>query len=181
MLFCSLTRLSGITCRIPSQLRHRVLPAVSNVRNFAAEAVNTGKLKLTLASPYETFFKNQDVDMVIAPGVDGNFTIIQKHIPIIAELKPGVLTVKKKGNSGEDQVTKLFITGGFAVVGKDSFCRISTVEAVPVNLLDSEAIRDGYNKANQALSSAPTDYAKAVARIGVQTYISMAQAAGFQL
>ena len=53
-----------------------------------------------------------EVDMVIAPGLDGQLGILPKHAPLMTVLKPGELTVKKSGE--EDMYVA--VSGGFMEV-----------------------------------------------------------------
>jgi F-type H+-transporting ATPase subunit epsilon len=53
-----------------------------------------------------------EVDMVIAPGLDGQLGILPKHAPLMTVLKPGELTVKKNGE--EDMYVA--VSGGFMEV-----------------------------------------------------------------
>ena len=46
-----------------------------------------------------------EVDMVIAPGLDGQLGILPRHAPLMTILKPGELTVKK---SGEEDICLLY-------------------------------------------------------------------------
>ncbi|MCH8102237.1 MAG: ATP synthase F1 subunit epsilon, partial [Chloroflexi bacterium] len=52
-----------------------------------------------------------EVDMVIAPGVDGQLGILPKHSPLMTILKPGELTIRK---DGED--IYVAVSGGFMEV-----------------------------------------------------------------
>ena len=40
---------------------------------------------------------SDEVDMVIAPGIDGQLGILPRHAPLMTILKPGELTVRKEG------------------------------------------------------------------------------------
>ena len=40
---------------------------------------------------------SDEVDMVIAPGFDGQLGILPRHAPLMTMLKPGELTVRKNG------------------------------------------------------------------------------------
>jgi len=42
---------------------------------------------------------SDEVDMVIAPGFDGQLGILPMHAPLMTMLKPGELTVRKDGAS----------------------------------------------------------------------------------
>lgn len=49
---------------------------------------------------------SEDVDMVIAPGVEGEMGILPHHTPLLTQLKEGVLRVKR---GGEEEI---FALGG---------------------------------------------------------------------
>jgi F-type H+-transporting ATPase subunit epsilon len=57
---------------------------------------------------------SEDVDMVIAPGIEGQLGILPHHAPLMTTLVPGELLVKKGG-----QEFPLAITGGFIEVRPD--------------------------------------------------------------
>jgi F-type H+-transporting ATPase subunit epsilon len=57
---------------------------------------------------------SEDVDMVIAPGIEGQLGILPHHAPLMTTLVPGELLVKKGG-----QELPLAITGGFIEVRPD--------------------------------------------------------------
>ena len=53
----------------------------------------------------------EEVDMVIAPGVDGQLGILPRHAPLMTMLQPGELTIRKGGAD-----TFFAVTGGFMEV-----------------------------------------------------------------
>ena len=55
---------------------------------------------------------SDEVDMVIAPGFDGQLGILPTHAPLMTMLKPGELTIKK---SGEEDL-HVAVSGGFMEV-----------------------------------------------------------------
>ena len=55
---------------------------------------------------------SDEVDMVIAPGFDGQLGILPKHAPLMTMLKPGELMVRK---SGEEDLY-VAVSGGFMEV-----------------------------------------------------------------
>jgi F-type H+-transporting ATPase subunit delta len=69
--------------------------------------------------------------------------ILSKHIPTIAQLKPGVVAVTKEDNSEPE---KFFVSGGYAFMHPDNTCSINAVEAIPLADLDVEAARAGLAK-----------------------------------
>ena len=53
----------------------------------------------------------EEVDMVIAPGVDGQLGILPRHAPLMTMLQPGELTIRKGGSD-----TFFAVSGGFMEV-----------------------------------------------------------------
>jgi F-type H+-transporting ATPase subunit epsilon len=61
-------------------------------------------LVVTVVMPKGTL-ATQDVDEVIAPGVEGEFGILPGHVPFLSSLRAGVLTIRK----GQDK--QIFAVG----------------------------------------------------------------------
>ena len=70
-------------------------------------------LRLDIVTAEQSIFSD-DVDMVIAPGVEGQLGILPHHAPLMASLQPGELLVRK-GDTEEI----LVISGGFLEVRPD--------------------------------------------------------------
>jgi F-type H+-transporting ATPase subunit epsilon len=66
-----------------------------------------------LVSPDKVSFSGE-VDQVDVPGSEGDFGVLVGHAPLIALLRPGLMTVYAAGEK-----TELAIFGGFAEVGPD--------------------------------------------------------------
>ena len=63
-----------------------------------------------LVSP-ERLLLSGEVEQVDVPGSEGDFGVLAGHAPMVASLRPGVLTIKRDGG-----VTKIVVLGGFAEV-----------------------------------------------------------------
>ena len=74
-----------------------------------------------LVSPDKVSFSGE-VDQVDVPGSEGDFGVLAGHAPLIALLRPGVLTVYAGGEQ-----TKLVVLGGFAEVGPDGLTVLADV------------------------------------------------------
>jgi F-type H+-transporting ATPase subunit epsilon len=57
---------------------------------------------------------SEDVDLVVAPGVEGELGILPHHTPLMTMLQPGELRVKKGGEE-----VSLAVSGGFLEVRPD--------------------------------------------------------------
>lgn len=106
--------------------------------------------------------------MVIIPATTGQMGVLPGHVATIAELKPGILSVHEGS-----EVTKYFISSGFAFIHANSFADIVAVEAVPVDHIDPSLVQKGLAEFTQKLSSASTDLEKAEAQIGVDVHSAL--------
>lgn len=126
------------------------------------------KLTVNFVLPYASELSQKEVDMVIVPATTGQMGILPGHVPTIAELKPGLLSV----HEGND-VKKYFISSGFAFIHPNSYADILAVEAVPLDRLDPAQVQKGLSEFTQKLSSASTDAEKAEAQIGVDVHSAL--------
>ena len=69
-------------------------------------------LKLEIVTQERRVYSADDVDMVIAPGSEGEMGILPRHAPLITSLKEGMMRVKR--HSGQEDI--LAIHGGFMEV-----------------------------------------------------------------
>merc|ERR1712205_265074 len=136
-------------------------------RGFAAEAAGSQHLNFSLLLPDRAVYDEQAVDLVIVPASNGAFGIMKDHVPTVAQLDAGVLTVHTDG-----QEDKFFVSGGFAIVKEDG-ADVCAVEAVRVDDLDAAAVSAGLSDATAKLAAAADDTAKAEAQISVSTYLAM--------
>ena len=68
------------------------------------------KIKFRIVTAEKEVF-SEDVDVIIAPGIQGQLAILPHHAPLLTTLQPGDLTVRK---DGEEQ--DIFVSGGFLEV-----------------------------------------------------------------
>lgn len=106
--------------------------------------------------------------MVIVPATTGQLGVLPGHVASIAELKPGVMLVH-----GGNEVTKYFVSSGFAFVHANSYADIIAVEAVPLDQIDASLVQKGLADFTQKLNSASTDLEKAEAQIGVDVHSAL--------
>ncbi|KAF5472377.1 hypothetical protein F2P56_009099, partial [Juglans regia] len=126
------------------------------------------KLTVNFVLPYASELSTKEVDMVIIPATTGQMGVLPGHVATIAELKPGVLSVHE-GN----EVTKYFISSGFAFIHANSYADVVAIEAVPIDQIDPTLVQKGLAEFTQKLSSASTDLEKAEAQIGVDMHSAL--------
>jgi F-type H+-transporting ATPase subunit epsilon len=71
------------------------------------------KIKLDIVTAERTVFSDE-VDIIVAPGIEGQLGILPHHAPLMTMLQPGELLVRKGG----DEIS-MAITGGFLEVRPD--------------------------------------------------------------
>jgi F-type H+-transporting ATPase subunit epsilon len=74
-----------------------------------------------LVSPEKLAFSGE-VDQVDIPGVEGDFGVLAGHAPVVAAIRPGILTVF----SGSKQ-EKIIVTGGVAEVSEKGLTVLADV------------------------------------------------------
>ena len=70
-------------------------------------------LHFELVTP-EKLVRSDDVHMVVVPGVEGDFGVMEGHAPFMTTLKDGTLEVYASAGAAPERVT---VSGGFAEVG----------------------------------------------------------------
>merc|ERR1711890_215225 len=122
----------------------RPLQTIISSRKYADAP--DGQLSLTFGSPRMAFFADEPVSQVDVPSGSGNFSILPLHVPIIAVLRPGCMTVFKDGSA-----------------------QILAEEASPLYNFDIDSARKTADAAKQALAAASDDMGKAMAQIEIDT------------
>ena len=88
----------------------------------------------------ERLLYSDDVDMVVAPGIEGVLGILPNHAPLLTALKYGELIVRKQGEDGQS----FAIGGGFmeVVPGKITVLADAAERADEINLDRAKAARE---------------------------------------
>ena len=84
------------------------------------------------------------------PSFSGAFGILPNHVPTLAVLKPGVVSVYEE----EGAVKKFFVSSGSVSINEDASVQILAEEAHPVEDIDVAAARDIVAQAQAKVSAA---------------------------
>ena len=109
-----------------------------------------------LVSPERLLFSGE-VDEVVAPGVEGEFTVLKDHAPFMTTLKPGWVHIK---GAGKDE--NLFVRGGFADVAP-SGCTILADSALREAEVDAGKLDADIAEADKAIEVAVGDETRRLA------------------
>lgn len=94
----------------------------------------------------ERVVHSDEVDVVIAPSVDGQLSILPQHAPLMAMLQPGEIIVRKDG-----QELSLFVSGGFMeVIGNRVTVLADTAERA--DEIDSARAEEARKRAEERIA-----------------------------
>ncbi|MCR5856921.1 F0F1 ATP synthase subunit epsilon [Mesorhizobium sp. J428] len=104
-----------------------------------------------LVSP-ERLLVSEQVESVVIPGTEGEMTVMANHAPVMATVKPGVVTVKPV--SGAEQ--RYVVFGGFADILPEG-CTLLAESAVAVGDINKADLASRIQDAKDDLADAKTD------------------------
>jgi F-type H+-transporting ATPase subunit epsilon len=70
-------------------------------------------LHFELVTP-ERLVRSEEVHMVVVPGAEGDFGVLEGHAPFMSTIRNGELAIYRAGMTGEPE--RIAIEGGFAEV-----------------------------------------------------------------
>ncbi|XP_035782259.1 ATP synthase subunit delta, mitochondrial-like [Anopheles albimanus] len=122
-------------------------------------------INFTLAAANRVFYNDVEIRQVDVPSFSGSFGILPKHVPTLAVLMPGIVTVfESDGN-----LKRIFVSSGTVTINQDASVQILAEEAHPVEDIDTSRCRQIKSDAQTQLSAAigQQEVAKAVIAVEV--------------
>jgi F-type H+-transporting ATPase subunit epsilon len=110
-----------------------------------------GTFKFELVTP-ERMALSQDVNEVVVPGLEGDFTVLPGHAPVVSALRPGILDVTLP----DARTTRIFVKGGFAEVDAEHLTVLAE-RALEVAAMDATMIAAELAAAEADLVAATDD------------------------
>jgi len=120
-----------------------------------------GTLKFELVTP-ERMALSQDATQVVVPGLEGDFTVLPGHAPVISALRPGVVDVTLPDASK----ARIFVKGGFAEVNPQHLTVLAE-RALDVEAMDAGTIAAELAVAEADFAAAADDTARLAAAAAV--------------
>jgi F-type H+-transporting ATPase subunit epsilon len=94
---------------------------------------------------------SEDVSVIVAPGIDGELSILPQHAPLLTQLSPGEMRVTKDG-----QESFIAVSGGFLeVLGNKVTILADTAEHAEE--IDLERAEEAVKRAQEQITAAPAD------------------------
>ncbi len=98
-----------------------------------------------LVSPEKLAFSGE-VDQVDVPGAEGDFGVLAGHAPVVAAIRPGILTVTTGGSK-----QKIIVLGGLAEVSEKGLTVLADV-ATSIDELDRAKFADTIGEMQEKLA-----------------------------
>jgi F-type H+-transporting ATPase subunit epsilon len=113
--------------------------------------------RFDLVSPEKMVFSGE-VEQVDVPGSEGDFGVLAHHAPLIAMLKPGILTI-----FGAGETQRVVVVGGFAEVNEEGLTVLADM-AVPVEDFDRASLASQIKDTEEDVADASDDAERDAAR-----------------
>lgn len=110
--------------------------------------------KFELVSPARLVVSGE-VEQVLVPGSEGDFTVLAHHAPVLTTLRPGVVDIVTA--SGES--VRYFVRGGFAEVGPTGLTILAET-AIDLAELDASDLVQSITNAEEDVQDAKDDLAR---------------------
>ncbi|MEY2609225.1 MAG: F-type H+-transporting ATPase subunit epsilon [Verrucomicrobiota bacterium] len=102
------------------------------------------KLKLEIVTPGGRVYQD-DVDMVVLPGSEGELGVYPAHVPLMTQLAPGEVRILKDGKQ-----TELVVGSGFAEITQTQVS-VLTDSALEDESIDENVTEEAIRRAEAAL------------------------------
>lgn len=129
------------------------------------------KIKLEVVTAERLVYADE-VDVVVAPGVDGEMGILPHHTPLMTMLKPGEIVFRKDGEE-----TIMAVSGGFLEVRPDKVVVLADA-AERGEEIDIERAEAARRRAQERLAQHPGAVDTARAQAALARSIARLAAAG---
>lgn len=127
-------------------------------------------LEFELVSPAKLLV-SEAAEMVVVPGIEGNFGAMPRHAPMLSTVRPGVIDIYNDG-----KITKsIFVAGGFAEVTEER-CTVLAEEALAVEELTEAFVNGRLQEAKDQIQEADTALDQALAEKRLKIAEAMAAA-----
>src|SRR5262245_37419342 len=110
-----------------------------------------GTFRFELVTP-ERMLLSEDAAQVVVPGVEGEFTVLAGHAPVVSALRPGVVNA----TLGDSRTVRVFVKGGFAEVDAERLVVLAE-RALDLGATDAASIASELQSAEADLAAAASD------------------------
>jgi F-type H+-transporting ATPase subunit epsilon len=110
-----------------------------------------------LVAPERLVFSG-DVESVVVPGTEGEFTVLKDHAPVVSALRPGIVVIAETAA----ETRRLFVCGGYAEIAPSGLTILAD-NALPLEEVDAHTLDAEIERFEEEMERASTDEARRVA------------------
>jgi F-type H+-transporting ATPase subunit epsilon len=126
------------------------------------------KLRLEVVTAEREVYAD-DVDVVVAPGAEGEVGILPRHAPLLTTLEPGMLRLRKDGEE-----TLMVVSGGFLQVFRDRVLILADMAERAEEIEEARA-EEARQRALTALQSGRREMESESARLALRRSLARLQ------
>lgn len=130
-------------------------------------------IKLEVITPQRVVY-SQEINVLVAPAIDGNIGILANHTPLITGLKTGVLQVKK-----DEEKLKISISKGFMEV-KEQQINIVVRTAELADEIDINRAKSARKRAEERLQKKDSKIDQARAEAALERALARLKAKEYE-
>ncbi|XP_050082413.1 ATP synthase subunit delta, mitochondrial-like [Anopheles aquasalis] len=130
-------------------------------------------MNFTLAAANKVFYDSANIRQVDVPSFSGSFGILPMHVPTLAILLSGIVTVIESDGS----LKQIFVSSGTVTINQDASVQVLAEEAHPIEDLDTSRCREIMLNAQNQLSVAVGQQEVAKAEIVLEVAEALVRAA----
>jgi F-type H+-transporting ATPase subunit epsilon len=107
-----------------------------------------------LVAPERLVFSGE-VESVVVPGTEGEFTVLKDHAPIVSALRPGIIVIEETPAA----IRRLFVRGGYAEIAPSGLTILAD-NALPLEEVDAQTLDAESERFEEEMERASTDEAR---------------------
>merc|ERR1712008_515357 len=130
------------------------------------------EMAFTFAAPNGVHYKDASVKQVDVPSFSGSFGILPAHVPALAVLAPGVVTLIEESGDAK----KFLVSSGSVTINEASSVQILAEEAHSLAAFSADGAKKAPEEAQSLMNAAGDDAAKAEAQIAVEVADALVKA-----
>ncbi|MEJ6951270.1 F0F1 ATP synthase subunit epsilon [Natronospora cellulosivora (SeqCode)] len=126
-------------------------------------------VKLDIVTPEELVY-SEDIEILVAPAIDGEIGILPNHVPLVTGLDTGILRIKKDGEE-----LKVPISDGFMEVKPDGISVVVRTAELPHHI-DPERAAKALERAKKRMTQNDNKIDQARAKAALERAIARLKA-----
>lgn len=107
-------------------------------------------LSFEIVSP-EKLLAQDTAQMIVVPGTDGDFAVLEGHAPFMSTMRPGAIDIY--GDDDSTVTQRLFVKGGLAQIAPAGLT-ILAEEALDLDSVDVESVKQAVANLHEDLAGA---------------------------